>query len=229
MVDDELGGRIRAARRARGMSLRALADRVGVSASMLSLLETGRSRSSVTTLYAVVEALGMSMTDLFADGGVPPRPGQPDSSEAPVSLIRRAQAPRVELETGVIWEQLGHKRLDGLEVLMVTYPPGAKSSLSGRFQQHTGFELAHVLQGELHCQVRFEEFTLAAGDSVSFDSARPHLFENQGPVEVRAVWVLLRTPAGKSSEVDREQAEDALGMLAVALGGKPRPQRTAPR
>jgi transcriptional regulator with XRE-family HTH domain len=204
MVDDELGTRIRAARQARGMSLRVLAEKVGVSASMLSLLETGRSRSSVTTLYAVVEALGMSMNDLFTDSTPCPRPVLQDSSEEPVSLIRRDQAPRVELETGVTWEQLGHKRADGLEVLMVTYPPGAKSSLSGRFQQHTGFEVAHVLQGELHCKVRFEEFTLAEGDSVCFDSARPHLFENRGLVEVRAVWVLLRSLVGESSAIDRE-------------------------
>lgn len=221
MVDDQLGSRIRAARQARGMSLRDLAAKVGVSASMLSLLETGRSQSSVTTLYAVVEALGMSMNDLFADGAVAaPVPPDDDGAER-VSLVRRAQAPRIELETGVIWEQLGQKRADGLEVLLVIYPPGARSSLSGRFQQHTGFELAHVLQGELHCRVQFEEFTLAVGDSVSFDSGRPHVFENRGEVDVRAVWVLFRPPAREASA--RERDEHALGLLAEALGARPRP------
>jgi transcriptional regulator with XRE-family HTH domain len=222
MVDDHLGSRIRAARQARGMSLRDLAGKVGVSASMLSLLETGRSQSSVTTLYAVVEALGMSMNDLFADGAPAASVTQDDGAER-VCLVRRAEAPRIELETGVIWEQLGEKRADGLEVLLVIYPPGARSSMSGRFQQHTGFELAHVLQGELHCRVRFEEFTLAAGDSVSFDSSRPHLFENRGEVEVRAVWVLLRAPEREAGARDREMDTHALGMLAEGLGARPRP------
>lgn len=225
MVDDQLGSRIRAARRARGMSLRDLAAQVGVSASMLSLLETGRSQSSVTTLYAVVEALGMSMNDLFADGEKTASVITDDGA-AQVSLIRATEAPRIELETGVIWEQLGEKRADGLEVLMVTYPPGAKSSLSGKFQQHTGFELAHVLQGELHCRVRFEEFTMAAGDSVSFDSSRPHVFENRGDIDVRAMWVLLRPPARDTDGRERELDEHALGMLAEALGTR---SRTVPK
>jgi transcriptional regulator with XRE-family HTH domain len=220
MVDDQLGSRIRAARQARGMSLRDLAAKVGVSASMLSLLETGRSQSSVTTLYAVVEALGLSMNDLFTDGAAV-GPATPDDGAERVSLVRRDQAPRIELETGVIWEQIGEKRADGLEVLLVIYPPGARSSMSGRFQQHTGFEVAHVLQGELHCRVQFEEFALTAGDSVSFDSSRPHLFENRGQVEVRAVWVLLRPPAREADARDRD--EHALGMLARALGARPRP------
>ena len=204
------------------MSLRDLAAKVGVSASMLSLLETGRSQSSVTTLYAVVEALGMSMNDLFADDGER-APGTQDDGAEQVSLVRRAETPRIELETGVIWEQLGEKRADGLEVLLVIYPPGARSSLSGRFQQHTGFELAHILEGELHCRVRFEEFTLTAGDSVSFDSGRPHLFENRGEVEVRAVWVLLRPPAREAGARDLETDARGLGMLAEALGVRPRP------
>jgi transcriptional regulator with XRE-family HTH domain len=214
MVDDQLGNRIRAARRARGMSLADLAAKVGVSASMLSLLETGRSQSSVATLYAVVEALGMSMNDLFADRKATASVTTGDSPER-VALIRAAELPRIELETGVIWEQIGEKQADGLEVLMVTYPPGQTSSMSGRFQQHTGFELAHVLQGELHGRVRFEEFTLVAGDSVSFDSGHPHVFENHGEVEARAMWVVLRPPARDADGREREPDE--------ALGARSRP------
>jgi transcriptional regulator with XRE-family HTH domain len=224
MVEDMLGSRIRTARRARGMSLRALAQQVGVSASMLSLLETGRSRSSVTTLYAVVEALDMSMEDLFADDQVP-QAAAPDAGEEQITIVRRGDAPRVELETGVTWEQLGHHRPYGAELLLVTYPPGSKSSLSGKFQQHAGFELAHILSGELFCQVRFEEFTLGAGDSASFDSGRPHLFENRGTTDVRGVWVLIRRPgqAALAGLELRELHQDAADALAAALVRRPAP------
>jgi transcriptional regulator with XRE-family HTH domain len=218
MVEDNLGSQIRAARRARGMSLRTLAQKVGVSASMLSLLETGRSRSSVTTLFAVVEALDMSMDDLFVGEAVRPPPS-PDAGEDEVVIVRRDQAPRVELETGVIWEQLGHHQPYGAELLLVTYPPGAKSSLSGKFQLHTGYELAHILHGQLFCRVRFEEFTLGEGDSVSFDSERPHLLENRGSVDVRAVWVLIgRRPGAPVTGHDlRELHQDAADFLAAAV------------
>ncbi len=50
------------------MSLRALARQVGMSPSAMSQIETGRSRPSVRTLYAIVTALDMSLDELFATG-----------------------------------------------------------------------------------------------------------------------------------------------------------------
>jgi transcriptional regulator with XRE-family HTH domain len=221
-VDNMLGSRIRAARTARGMSLRALAAKVGVSASMLSLLETGRSRSSVTTLHAVVEALDMSMDDLFSDRAQLSVVAAAGGEQ--LCLVRRDQRARVDLETGVTWEQLGSHPVLGGEFLLVSYPPGAKSSMSGKFQQHTGFEFAHVLSGELHGQVMFEEFDLAQGDSVSFDSGRPHLYENRGDTEVRGVWMLIRHQGGGAAEPGlREVHQDALEGLAAELGAQVRP------
>ena len=47
-----VGPRLRARREERGVSLRELARRLGVSPSALSQIETGKSRPSVGTLYA---------------------------------------------------------------------------------------------------------------------------------------------------------------------------------
>ncbi|MFL6143959.1 MAG: helix-turn-helix domain-containing protein [Labedaea sp.] len=60
-----LGERIREERVRRGVSLRALAVEVGVSASMISQIETGKSQPSVSTLYAITTALGVSIQDVF--------------------------------------------------------------------------------------------------------------------------------------------------------------------
>ncbi|MFC8845960.1 MULTISPECIES: helix-turn-helix domain-containing protein [unclassified Micromonospora] len=202
---DAVGGRIRAARQARGMSLRALAEKVGVSASMLSLLENGRSRSSIPTLYAVVEALDLSMDELFSGAQSSPEQPPAPAAEPPARatgvapqtgselvVVRAGNRRRIEMETGVVWEQLGHNEQDGVEFMLVTYPPGASSSDSGRYQRHSGLECAHVMQGELTCKVGFEEVVLGAGDSLTIDSSRPHLFENNGSVDMRAVWLVLR-------------------------------------
>src|SRR5207302_8343548 len=76
-----LGERIRAERLRRDLSLRALAREVGVSASMISQIETGKAQPSVSTLYAITSILGMSIQDVFetapADDDAPavvPRP-----------------------------------------------------------------------------------------------------------------------------------------------------------
>ena len=60
-----IGARVRAERLRRGISLRALAREAGVSASLVSQIETGRIRPSVSTLYAVTGALGLSVTHLL--------------------------------------------------------------------------------------------------------------------------------------------------------------------
>ncbi len=61
-----LGRRIREERVRQGMSLRGLAREVGVSASMVSQIETSKTQPSVSTLYAITSALGISVEDLFA-------------------------------------------------------------------------------------------------------------------------------------------------------------------
>ena len=74
-----IGAHIRAERLRRGISLRALAREAGVSASLVSQIETGRIRPSVSTLYAVTGALGLSITDLLE--GTPDSPGAPGGDE----------------------------------------------------------------------------------------------------------------------------------------------------
>ncbi|WP_170321610.1 helix-turn-helix domain-containing protein [Acrocarpospora pleiomorpha] len=197
---ENAGNRIRAARRARGMSLRVLAEKVGVSASMLSLLENGKSRSSVRTLYAVVEALDMTMDELFSDQespAAPPPPAERATEAAPsfITVARAGDRRRIEMETGVIWERLGRNSAAGLELMLVIYPPGARSSEFGRYHRHPGVESMFVVQGELTCRVGFEEVSLGVGDSVTFDCSQPHLLENRGVEEMRAVWVVLNRSA----------------------------------
>ena len=60
-----LGARIRQERLAKGVSLRALAREIGVSASLVSQIETGKSQPSVSTLYAITTALSISVESLF--------------------------------------------------------------------------------------------------------------------------------------------------------------------
>src|SRR5215210_3426547 len=65
-VEDGVGPRLRAERERHGVSLRQLARRLAISPSALSQIETGRSRPSVGTLYAIVTELGLSFDELFA-------------------------------------------------------------------------------------------------------------------------------------------------------------------
>jgi len=81
----QLGARLRTARQKSGMTLRALARELGVSASFVSQLENGKSQPSVATLYSIAQLLDVSIDELFApaadEGPTAPKPrSAPDES-----------------------------------------------------------------------------------------------------------------------------------------------------
>jgi transcriptional regulator with XRE-family HTH domain len=189
MTTAQIGQRLREARLERGMSLRALAQSLGVSASLLSQVETGKTQPSVSTLYAIVSELGVSLDDLLgvtADGGRTPPPAP---TSAPVQ--RAADNPVLEMENGVRWERLAIGQDGVADALLVTYAPGASSSVEGRLMRHAGVEYAYVLEGRLTLQLDFDEYELGPGDSLHFDSVRPHLYSNRGDTVARGVWFVV--------------------------------------
>src|ERR671937_1448689 len=61
----EIGSRLREERERVRISQRELARRLGVSASLISQIESGQSKPSVSTLYAIVSELGVSLDHVF--------------------------------------------------------------------------------------------------------------------------------------------------------------------
>ena len=138
-----VGARIRQARLERGMSLRALAREVGVSASLVSQIETGKSQPSVSTLYAITTALSISVESLF---DTPAEAVRESPSVAGATVVHalatfaadppagsarwsaRRNGRRLELDSGVVWERLGHVPGTDVDFLLVTYRPGGSSS-----------------------------------------------------------------------------------------------------
>ena len=93
-VYEDVGPKLRAHREQAGIGLRELARRVGISASMISQIETSKAQPSVGTLYAVVSTLGLSMDELFSSNGSASESGRsrdPDVGE-PLSAKERSQA-----------------------------------------------------------------------------------------------------------------------------------------
>jgi len=85
--------------------------------------------------------------------------------------------------------------------------------------RHSGVEYGYVIEGELTLKLDFDVFTLRAGDSVCFNSARPHLYVNQTGNVTRGLWVVV-------GGHDNAAASDLLAEHAVPLAGE-RSMRTA--
>ena len=199
-----IGSRLRANRTMRHLTLRELARRVGVSPSLISQIETGRSQPSVGTLYAIATELEVSVDDLLFDGDdVRPerRPGSRDDPGAPVAgPVQRAHNRRaISLDSGVRWERLTTQHDDDVEFLDVVYDVGGASSAAESLTRHAGREYGLVLSGRLGVTPVFEEHVLEPGDSISFASTTPHRLANVGDEPVHAIWCVVgRDPSTKS-------------------------------
>jgi transcriptional regulator with XRE-family HTH domain len=187
----KIGGRLRAERERRGISLRELARRVGVSPSLVSQIELDRVNPSVSTLYALVTELGMTMSDVFGESRSRERTVAPQLLSAD-GLAERPQTRRViELASGVRWERLTPHSDRDVEFLYVTYPVGAESCPEDALMTHGGREYGYVASGTLGVRVGFDEYELGPGGSIAFDSSSPHRLWTIGGEPVNAVWVVI--------------------------------------
>lgn len=206
-VENDLGRRLRRHREARGLSLRELARRLGISASAISQFETGKSRLSVSTLYAIVSELGISLDELFSgiggDQSVPETATARNARPAPAGEtlvepapdgrhVQRAGSRRtIDLETGVRWERLTAQADPEADFLYVVYDVGGSSSQGDCLVRHSGREYGLVLSGTLEVTVGFDTYELGPGDSISFDSTVPHCLRNVGNEPAHGVWFVI--------------------------------------
>jgi transcriptional regulator with XRE-family HTH domain len=209
---DGVGQRLRSERERHGLSLRELARRLEISPSALSQIETGRSRPSVGTLYAIVSELDMSLDELFgsrraassASRGAEAPAG---AEETGATLVQRRDTRKgIDLESGVRWERLTPTAEQDADFLYVVYEVGGASSREGTHMRHMGREYGLVLSGRLRVTIGFdEEHELGPGDSIAFESSRPHRLENAGSEPVEAIWFVV----GRSHSDARKLALDA--------------------
>ena len=195
-VLDGIGARLRQERTRAGLSQRELARRVGLSASLISQLESGLSKPSVGTLYALVTELDVSLDRVIrgdsydagedGQGGAGTGHGRPRGP-----LVHPADRQSIDLDSGVRWEELTSETEDGVDFVEAIYEVGGTSTPDESLMRHHGREYGYVMSGTLGVRIGFEEHTLKPGDSIAFDSTQPHRLYNKGDVPVHAIWVVV--------------------------------------
>lgn len=195
----KVGSRLRRERERRGISLRELARRVGVSPSLVSQIELDRVNPSVSTLYALVTELGMTMSDVFGDA-VQPGTHVPVQRAADGIVAPRDTRRVINLASGVRWERLTPHNDPDVEFLYVVYPIGAESCPEDALATHGGREYGYVTSGTLGVRVGFDEYELGPETSIAFNSTSPHRLWTIGDEPVHAVWVVIGRVADPRAE-----------------------------
>ncbi|WP_417244528.1 cupin domain-containing protein [Celeribacter sp.] len=165
----ELGQRLRVIRERSGISQRALAKKVGIPNSTISLIEAGKTNPSVGSLRKILDGIPVSLSEFFAFEPEPER------------QIFYAAEELVEIGKGkVSLKQVGATLFGrAMMLLKETYEPGADT---GRVMYgHEGEEGGIVVSGRIEITVGEERKILGPGDAYYFDSRLPHRFRQVGP------------------------------------------------
>jgi transcriptional regulator with XRE-family HTH domain len=178
-LEESLGNRLRELRRQQALSLRALAEKSGLSANTLSLIENGKTSPSVATLQQIALALNIPITAFF----------EIKTTRDPVIHTRKSERSATPFSHGTL-EELGDLGTDSLQPFVVTFNPQTDSGPQPL--THEGNEFIYCLYGRVVYNVVGEEYVLDPGDSLLFSSRMPHTWYN--PLdEPSAVMVIMST------------------------------------
>ena len=174
-----IGNRIRELRGQRGMTLQALATASGLSPSMLSLIERGRTSPSIGSLVVIARALQVGMSDLLAD----------DVPREDKLIVRSSEARVVETARHVVRRLLREDLRLGVSIAINEYAPHTGSA--ERPISHDGYEFGFVLEGVLTVEIDGSKHKLNPGDLISYSSSRKHRLWNHQNRKVRTLWFNL--------------------------------------
>lgn len=204
----ELGEKLKALRLRDHMTLVELSRRSGVSKSLLSRIESGRSVPTVTTIQKIASAFGIILSDFFSDNeanlsnlhtNLNPLSSithsKPSSRVFPgnggesrqIAVLHEGRRKKLLMPWGAYYEMLCPNLQGKIEFIYLHYPVGAKAE---EYYSHEGEECGIVLEGRFRAIIGDQDLILEPGDSIYFESSIPHRWENVGEVEVKAIWAI---------------------------------------
>jgi transcriptional regulator with XRE-family HTH domain len=174
----QIGNVIRQLRRQRGLSVREVAQRSGLSASFLGAVERGESDISVGRLSLVAEVLGHDLASLL---GYSLRQARP-------RFIRPDEHVRMRRGNGI---DLTATRIPGtnLELLIATLAPHSEDQPV----THAGLDFLLVLEGSLVLRLDDTDYPMAAGESAVWPSSHEHAIRNDSDEPARAIGLVTET------------------------------------
>lgn len=171
---EQVGARLRAIRRSRGLTLDDLASGSGMSVSTLSRLESGKRQASLELLLPLTRRLGIRLDDLVPQDVADPRVRRP--------VIRR---------DGLIIAPLAPEH-SPISTYKITYPPTASLP---ELRVHDGYEWLYVLHGRLRLRLGAQDLTLTRGEAAEFDTRTPHAMSAGGGRPAQVISIFNETGA----------------------------------
>jgi transcriptional regulator with XRE-family HTH domain len=181
-LDRQIATRIRALRTARGLTLEGLAEKTGVSRSMISAIERGTTSPTAVLLERLATGLGLMLADLFDR---PERPADP--------IARRADQPRWrDPQSGYVRRNVSPPSFPSpIRLVEVEFPPGARVAYETSAREGQIHQQVWVIDGTIDLTVGDTVHRLDAGDCLAFVLDQPTTFHNPSDSPAHYVVVIV--------------------------------------
>lgn len=186
-----LGTRIRDLRKSLGLRISDLAGAAGLTTSMISQVERGKISPSIETLKMIGNVLKVPIGYFFETSGSGVEPVEEHSEPQYVSgelspVVHEHQRKILSPGKGVTFYLLNPNLSGPIEFIYNIYEPG--SGTGDKLYTHNGSECGLILEGELIVQIEDKKYNLKKGDSITFDSSKPHAKFNDSDSRCVCVW-----------------------------------------
>lgn len=179
----DLGQKLRQLRLRKKIALVDLGKHTGLSASMLSQLETGKMVPTLPTLARISMVFDVGLDYFF------------DSTRRRKTFTIARKSERIQFPDradaavpNYFFECLAFSAQEkGLQAYLADFPHLAAGE--SRTHLHDGSEFVFVIRGELTIACHGEDHMLAEGDSVYFDSSEPHSYRGGKGNDTQAIVV----------------------------------------
>lgn len=177
-----VGEVLRQRRQIRGLSLRHVAEKAGISTGMLSQVERGLAAPSIKTLRAVCAAMDMPVNWLFH------REGEARSPASTYIVASGARRSLTYQAGGLTKELLTPDAQPAIQMLRFVLQPGVSSGEP--YSNAEGGKCGLVLAGTLGLELDGTSFTVETGDSFAFPAAAMVRFWAVGNAACEVIWVV---------------------------------------
>lgn len=185
-LNEALARTVQAARAEEGMSITALAERSGVSRTMINRIERGEVQPTAALLARLSAGLGLTLSQLIA------------RAEDPGTRLNRAEDQQVwaDPDTGYVRRALSPATAASLELVDVTLPPGASIRYPADAFRFIDQQI-WVIDGTLDFTEGDALHRLDTGDCLQLGEPTECMFANAGSRDCRYLVALIRMSRAK--------------------------------
>lgn len=170
----DIGKRMKELRVFYGLTQQELADRAELTKGFISQLERNQNTPSVSTLLDIIQCLGTTPAEFFAESG-------------PEQIVFKQDDyfEKINDETVIEWV-IPNAQKNSMEPIRLTLKPGG---VSEELLPHEGEEFGYVLKGTVRLIFGTQKYTLHAGESFAFSSTKRHHLENPSKHDAIVLWI----------------------------------------